>query len=228
MARPQKQTADYFPHLVSKGRTKLILQNEFGNDGYAFWYQLLELLCASDGQMYDYNNPASWRLLLAETHVAEALAVKILQLLADLGAIDPELHQSKIIWSQNLVDNLELVYRRRATGVPQRPVIASLKPSAHQAASQKPSKKQYADNVFLSEEEYQKLIAQFGEPATKDKIEALSLGIASKGYKYKDHYATILNWDRKDRKEIKNGKARRNPQAIPKPHEYTRPENLCR
>ena len=128
LARPIKQTVDYFPHLVNKGKTKLILQNEFGNDGYAFWFQLLELLCLTDKQVYDYNNPASWRLLLAETHVTEDTATKILQLLADLGAIDAELHKRKIIWSQNLIENLELVYRRRATGVPERPVIVNKKP----------------------------------------------------------------------------------------------------
>jgi len=95
MARPKKQTIDYFPHQVGNGKTKLILQNEFGNDGYAFWFQLLELLCVSDNQVYGYNNPASWRLLLAETHVTEDNAIKILQLLADLGAIDSELHKNK-------------------------------------------------------------------------------------------------------------------------------------
>ena len=128
MARPNKQTVDYFPHQVSNGKTKLILQNEFGNDGYAFWFQLLELLCVSDNQVYDYNNPASWRLLLAQTHVTEDIAVSILQLLADLEAIDPELHKAKIIWSQNLIENLELVYKRRSTGTPEKPVIANKNP----------------------------------------------------------------------------------------------------
>ncbi len=123
MARPNKQTIDYFPHHVGNGKTKLILQNEFGNDGYSFWYRLLELLCVSDNQVYDYNNQASWRLLLAETHVTEDNAIKILQLLADLGAIDSELHKVKIIWSQNLIENLDLVYKRRSTGTPTKPII---------------------------------------------------------------------------------------------------------
>lgn len=128
MARPKKQTVDYFPHYVSEGKTKLILQNEFGNDGYAFWYKLLELLCESEYQVYDYSNPASWRLLLAKTHVTDDNAVKILQLLADLETIDSELHEKKIIWSQKLIDNLELVYKRRATGTPEKPVIVNKNP----------------------------------------------------------------------------------------------------
>lgn len=51
-------------------------------------------------------------------------------------------------------------------------------------------------NVLLTDDEYAKLKARFVD--ADEKIENLSLGIASKGYKYKDHYATILNWARRD------------------------------
>lgn len=90
----------------------------------------MELLCESENQVYDYNNPASWRLLLAKTHVTEDIAITILQLLADLGTIDPELHKAKIIWSQNLIDNLELVYRRRVIGTPEKPVNVNRNPQS--------------------------------------------------------------------------------------------------
>lgn len=104
----------------------LILQNEFGNDGYAFWFKLLSLLCKTEGQVYDYNNPAAWRLLLAETHVNEDIADNILRLLAEIDAIDKELYLGKIIWVQHLIDNLEDVYRRRQNGsTPERPVIVN-------------------------------------------------------------------------------------------------------
>ena len=230
MARPQKQTVDYFPHFVNKGKTKLILQNEFHNDGYAFWYQLLELLCVSDNQVYDYNNPASLRLLLAETHVTEDIAIKILQLLADLSAIDPELHKNRIIWSQNLVDNLDLVYRRRATGTPTKPVIADINPVIADINRQTKlnntklnktiiPKNTYGEfsNVLLTDDEHQKLKERFNNnlPAM---IEELSTGIASKGYKYKNHYATLLSWAAKMEREGKSnvvGKYRGNPSQKP-------------
>ena len=59
-------------------------------------------------------------------------------------------------------------------------------------------KKSYGSkkNVFLTDEEFAKLHERFLD--ADQKIENLSLGIASKGYKYKDHYATILNWARRD------------------------------
>lgn len=53
-----------------------------------------------------------------------------------------------------------------------------------------------AQNVLLTDDEYAKLKARFMD--ADERIENLSLGIASKGYKYKDHYATILNWARRD------------------------------
>jgi len=67
----------------------------------------------------------------------------------------------------------------------------------------KESKEVYGEfqNVLLTSKEYGKLISKFGEPLTKEKIERLSVAIASKGYKYSSHYATILSWDRKDSKD---------------------------
>lgn len=60
---------------------------------------------------------------------------------------------------------------------------------------------EFNKSVFLKKEEYQKLIDTFGESKTRDKIEALSLYKLSKGKKYADDYATILNWDRKDKEK---------------------------
>lgn len=129
MARPLKKTVDYFPHFVTPSRTLLILQNEYGNDGYAFWFKLLSLLCKSDGLVFDYNNPASWRLLLAETHVNEDNVNGILKLLSDVNAIDPDLYSKKIIWVQNLVDNLSDVFTRRRDGsTPEKPVNVNNNP----------------------------------------------------------------------------------------------------
>lgn len=55
-------------------------------------------------------------------------------------------------------------------------------------------------NVLLSDEEYTKLEIKFNS-TLKDRIEKLSEYMASKGKTYKSHYATILNWARKDDKQ---------------------------
>ena len=53
-------------------------------------------------------------------------------------------------------------------------------------------------NVVLSEEELAKLKAKI--PNYEDYIERLSAYMASKGKRYKSHYATILAWARKEKK----------------------------
>ena len=123
MARPKKQTIDYFPHFVVGGKTLFILENTFGNDGYAFWFKLLELLGSTEGHVYDINNSAEWRFLLAKTRVEGDKGKQILDLLAELGAIDHQLWEKGIIWSQNLVDNVADVYLKRKSESPKKPII---------------------------------------------------------------------------------------------------------
>lgn len=125
MARPNKQTVDYFPHYVKSGRTVYILESRFGNDGYAFWFKLLEILCESDGQVFDCGNPTNWEFLLAKTHVSGVSAEKILTTLVNLGKIDAELWKKRVIWVQNLIDHLANVYDRRKQRMPQKPELMS-------------------------------------------------------------------------------------------------------
>lgn len=121
MARPLKDTVDFFPHYVKAGRTIFILESKFGNDGYAFWFKLLEILGESEGHSYDCSNSANWAFLLARTRCDEKTAEKIIQTLIDLGKVDSELWGKRIIWVQHLVDNLSDVYRRRQAKIPQKP-----------------------------------------------------------------------------------------------------------
>lgn len=128
MPRPQKQTVDYFPHMTVHGKTIMILMNEYGNDGYAFWFQLLELLCVSEGQSYSFETPAAWKLMLAKTHSTDINAKGILELLSQIGAIDLDLYEHHVIWVQNLVDNLDPMYSRRDSGKPSKPSYNGQKP----------------------------------------------------------------------------------------------------
>lgn len=127
MARPRKQTVDYFPHFVgTDSKTKFILENNWGNDGYAFWFKTLELLGRSDGHSYDCSVGANWLYLISLTRVSKETASEILGTLAELGKIDKDLWEKhRIIWCQRLVDNLQQVYAKRSVQMPCKPVIES-------------------------------------------------------------------------------------------------------
>lgn len=124
MARPTKQTVDYFPHDTdaSGRRTLTVLEHKYGNDGYTFWFKLLELLGKSPGHYFVFADDDSWEFLLAKTKIKDAQTARgILATLATLGAVDKELHDHKIIWSQNFVDGIADVYERRTAPLPQKP-----------------------------------------------------------------------------------------------------------
>ena len=65
-----------------------------------------------------------------------------------------------------------------------------------------PSAERYGEfqNVILTDEEHQKLVDRFPMDY-QDRIEALSQYMKQKGKRYKSHYATILAWARKDKRD---------------------------
>jgi hypothetical protein len=117
MPRPKKATVDYFPHFVASGKTMFTLESRWGNDGYAFWFKLLEMLGASEQHYIDCEDTAEWEFLLAKTRLGAETANDILTMLAKLDAIDRDLWQYKIIRSAHFIENLAALYKRREVNV---------------------------------------------------------------------------------------------------------------
>ena len=130
MSRIQKNVVSYFPHDANActGDTLTVLQSQFGNDGYAFWFKLLEKLASTDGHFLDCQNSTKWQLLLAKTGVNEITGVEIMNLLVEMQAIDKELWSLKVIWCQKLVDNVSEVYKNRRRETPQKPQTTDFNP----------------------------------------------------------------------------------------------------
>lgn len=130
MARPKKTNIEYFPHDVdaSSRKTLTILESRWGNDGYAFWFKLLELLGAQDGMYIDARNPADMMFLAAKTGVsapdtaqsAPETVRTILGCLAELGAICPSLWNIGIIFSEGLATRTRDAFRKRVDQHPQK------------------------------------------------------------------------------------------------------------
>lgn len=121
MARPKKKGVDYFPHDCVTGKTIFTLELKYGNDGYAFWFKLLELLGTKEGHYLDCNDLEEMEFLQAKTHLDEVKMHRILDTLANLNAIDRELWQKKVIWSQRFVDGISDVYVNRRVETPAKP-----------------------------------------------------------------------------------------------------------
>lgn len=91
----------------------------------------------------------------------------------------------------------------------------SLRDSKKKAPAPKKSQYGFFKNVLLTDDEYHKLRENYVDFA--DRIERLSGYIESTGKKYKSHYATILNWARRDEEQ---GKGRDRPKRS-----YHRPDD---
>ncbi|MEX2462049.1 MAG: Lin1244/Lin1753 domain-containing protein [Paenibacillaceae bacterium] len=125
MARPTKGTVDYFPHYIKSGKTLFVLENDYGNDGYTFWFKLLEVLAGTDGMTFDFSDEANVRFLLSKTRIDKEKCLQIIETLVVLGAIDKELwNENGIIWVGNLVENVKDAFKKRINQVPKKPCFA--------------------------------------------------------------------------------------------------------
>ena len=126
MSRPKKAIVEYFPHYTANGKTIYILESEYGNNGYAFWFKVLELLGSTENHFIDCRDKPTWRFILAKSLLDEGMCKKILDTLAEVDAIDSELWRGGIIRSQNFIDNLSAVYQRRGVNVVTKPQLIGL------------------------------------------------------------------------------------------------------
>jgi hypothetical protein len=125
LPRPQKQTVDYFSHdsNASEGKTLTILFNHFGHEGLSAWWQLLECLSGTKNHVIDIKNQEDVEFLAAKLRFTPDKLMAILAKMAALKAIDSDLFEAGLIWSQNLVDRLSPVYKARNQSLPSKPVI---------------------------------------------------------------------------------------------------------
>lgn len=300
MARPLKATVDYFPHSCTHGKTMFILEQKYGNNGYSFWFKLLEILGSTAGHYIDLNDDSAREFLQAKTQHSNSSCNEILDLLAKLDAIDSELWEHRVIWSSNFVNGIAQVYSNRRVEIPKRPNFYIQKPCQDDVSTEQnpqtilyytklnktrnektltkdtkcpkdgdglPQNGVFHDtnpgesedtnsgksedtnsgepipettrdlpktnlkytygefqNVKLTDEEYLKLKDQFNNFA--ERIEDLSTYIASKGKGYKNHYAAILAWDRREkrRQEAERAKTRTHPRPGAPGYKYEDPD----
>ena len=121
MARPTKATVDYFPHDTKHGKTIFILKSKYGNDGYAAWFQILEILGHTEGHQFDCSAPENQEYLSAYLLVDWQKCCDILDTLSKLGAIDADLWSQKLIWSDNFMSRISEAYKKRTALPPDKP-----------------------------------------------------------------------------------------------------------
>jgi hypothetical protein len=130
MTKPVGQKVEFFRHMVKHNRTIPILENLYGNDGYAVWFKTLEILGNNDGHYFDCSASIDWHWLAGDMCVDIELLESIYDTLAEIKAISAKHWKHRIIWSDNFVAQFEGLYSRRATEMPSPPPIPGKKNSS--------------------------------------------------------------------------------------------------
>ena len=118
MARPKKNTVDYFPHDCHPNKELEIFINKHGNEGYAFYFRLLELLGITPDHRYDCNKSINYEYLLTKTDIQKDRFELLMETLVSLDIVNEKQWGKRIIWVQSFVDSIAEVYARRTTDLP--------------------------------------------------------------------------------------------------------------
>lgn len=108
MARPKKFTLDFFVHDVNARNDRKVrsLRRKHGNDGYATYFCLLEMLCSEDGIKLSLSNSLDLETAVEECGLRdEAHFYKVVQTCVDIGLFDKQLWEGdRLIFSHGLHD----------------------------------------------------------------------------------------------------------------------------
>jgi len=118
MARPQKNIVEYFSHYVTPGKELQLLTDKFGNDGYAFYFRLRELLGRTPNHSYSVEDEIDWLFFVKQMGLDEDRTSDIIQYSVKIRDLDKESWEDKRLWSQNFVDELVQVYDKRTSDLP--------------------------------------------------------------------------------------------------------------
>jgi len=123
MGRPKANNVDYFPCYCKDGKVLFVLESRWGNAGYAFFYKLWKRIGDADFHYIDLRPLDNWEYFRAKMGVSDTETTDILNKLAEMGVIDPELWSQKIIWSDSFVESVKGVWEKRKQAVPEKPLF---------------------------------------------------------------------------------------------------------
>lgn len=113
MGRYEKNTVEYFPHIVSSGKKMFFIENKYGNDGYATWFKILEKISETKFHFLNLNEDEEIIYLASKCRVSEDRLLSIINDLARIGAFNKMLWEVKVIWCQKYIDEIQEAYIRR-------------------------------------------------------------------------------------------------------------------
>lgn len=184
----------------------------YGNDGYAVWFKLLEVLGSNSQNNYQYiaKTKEQCNKLLEKFKIDGKRLSEIINTLCELNAIDKDKWKNeRILYVPNLLNNIQKMKQR---------VNSNTNLVEKDKTEEKNiDKKLYLEYVYLTDKQYEELVNKFGKELANDWIERCNNWIAEapnekKRKEKKSHYHTILNWYNRELKNTQNNNSVKKPQ----------------
>lgn len=114
MARPQKNTVEYFPFYCTEGKKMYYLEETYGNDGFATFIKLLRELAKTEYHYLNLSEKTTVMFLASKCKVSKETLLQIISDLVDLGKFNAMLwSENKVIWCQDFTDSIHDAYDKR-------------------------------------------------------------------------------------------------------------------
>ena len=114
MARPERNSVDYFPFMCEEGNKMFYLEETYGNDGFATFVKLLRELARTEYHFLNLSKPSTLMYLSAKCKVTKEVLESIINDLVDLGKFDEKLwSENKVIWCSDFIDSIQDAYKKR-------------------------------------------------------------------------------------------------------------------
>lgn len=114
MARPEKNSVDYFPFYCEEGNKMFYIEETYGNDGFATFVKLLRELAKAEYHYLNLSKPTTLMYLSAKCKVPKETLILIINDLVELGKFDEKLWvENRIIWCQDFINSVQDAYKKR-------------------------------------------------------------------------------------------------------------------
>ena len=114
MARPTRNDVDYFPFICKEGKGMFIIEDKYGNNGFATWIKIIRSLATTNFHYLNLSDPSEKMFLSAKCKVSQSVLESIIDDLINLGEFDRELWDDfSILYSEKFIEGIKDAYSKR-------------------------------------------------------------------------------------------------------------------
>jgi len=114
MARPTRNDVDYFPFMCKEGKGMFVIEEKYGNDGFATWIKILRSLATTNFHYLNLSDPSEKMFLSAKCKISQNVLESIIDDLINLGEFEKELwDEFSILYSEKFIESIEDAYKKR-------------------------------------------------------------------------------------------------------------------